>query len=319
MSATPNADPLAGLRSPGIAPPQTSPDDPRLGRWLGLNRLNDATRVALVGFPTDEGVRRNGGRPGAADGPRALREALYRMTPDAATPGPFVGLLERTVDVGDVATSGDLEGDQDRLGAAVGALLERGVVPVVLGGGHETAYGHFLGYVRARRPVHLLNWDAHADLRRTRGGRGHSGTPFRQALEHSSGVCRSYTVAGLHPWRVAAAHLDVLREHVATTVFLDALTAGRARSVASGMAGPALASFDLDLVDAAAAPGVSAPGTGGLDPRTWLAAADACGRSDAFTSFDVVELNPRHDEDGRTAALAALTVWHLLRGLAVRG
>ena len=309
---------LAHLIPPATPAPATDADDPRLGRWLAANRLGETTRVALVGFPSDEGVRRNGGRPGAAVGPAALRAALYRLTPDAADPDPFTALLERTCDLGDVPVTGDLAADQAALGAVVAALLGRGVVPVVLGGGHETAYGHFLGYVGAGRRVHLLNLDAHADVRPPKDGRGHSGSPFRQALDHPSGLAASYTVAGLHPWRVAAAHADFVRDRGGAVVWLDDLDDARIAALAAEAPAPSLASFDLDLVEAGASPAVSAPGAGGLGPRRWLRAAAACGRSPAFTSFDVVELNPAVDADGRGAALAALTVWHVLRGLAAR-
>jgi formiminoglutamase len=305
------------LIPPDVPAPETAEDDPRLGRWLAASRsLRDATRVALVGFPTDEGVRRNGGRAGAALGPRALREALYRLTPGD---DDLAVLLDRAADLGDVPVTGDVEADQERLGDVVGALLVRGVVPIVLGGGHETSYGHFLGYVRAGLGVSILNWDAHADVRPLRDGRAHSGSPFRQALEHASGRCRRYTVAGLHPWRVAAAHRRFVETHGGEAVPLDALTRERIAALVAGAEGPAFATFDLDAVDASQAPGVSAPGTGGLDAARWLLAAEACGRSPAFTSFDVVELNPRFDVDGRTAALAALTAWHVLKGLAARG
>lgn len=294
--------------------------DPRLGDWLHDAPLAADTRVALVGFPSDEGVRRNGGRPGAAQAPAAIRAALARMTPDARRPAPFVGLLERTADVGDVEVTGSLEADQARLGERVGGLLARGVVPIVLGGGHETAYGHFLGYVGAGRPVRALNWDAHADVRPPvdgpqPGGQGHSGSPFRQMLDHPSGLCRGYTVAGLLPWRVAADHA-ALAQASGGVVWADDLTAERADALVASLDGPTLASFDLDAVDAA--PGVSAPGVGGLPVAVWLRAAEACGRSAHVRSVDVVELNPAHDADGRTAVLAALTVWHVLRGLAAR-
>ena len=290
-------------------------DDPRLGDWLRGSALRSDTRVALLGFPSDEGVRRNGGRVGAASGPAAIRAALYKMTPDARDPSPFTALLERTADLGDVEVTGDLEADQARLAARVGELLRQDVFPIVLGGGHETAYGHFLGHVAAGRPVHALNWDAHADVRPLANGLGHSGSPFRQMLDHASGLCTGYTVAGLHPWRVAAVHAEVVRQS-GTLVWTDDLTAERARSLVADLAGPTLASFDLDAVDAA--PGVSAPGVGGLPIGVWLAAAEACGRSSHVASADVVELNPAHDVGGRTAVLAALTVWHVLRGLAHR-
>src|SRR5690606_35635933 len=71
-------NPLDHLVPPGLPAPETAEDDPRLGRWLAANRrLTDRTRVALVGFPSDEGVRRNGGRPGAAPGPPGPRPAVF--------------------------------------------------------------------------------------------------------------------------------------------------------------------------------------------------------------------------------------------------
>lgn len=289
--------------------------DPRLRDWLADAPLRDDTRVALVGFPSDEGVRRNGGRPGAADAPAAIREALFAMTPDARDPDPFTALLDHAADLGDVEVTGDLEADQERLAARVAALLGRGVLPVVLGGGHETAYGHFLGHVGAGRRVHALNWDAHADVRPLRDGRGHSGSPFRQMLDHPSGACTGYTAAGLQRWRVSAAHAEAARQ-AGEVVWAEDLTVDRAEAVVASLPGPTLASFDLDAVDGV--PGVSAPGVGGLPLAVWLRAAWVCGRSPHVVSVDVVELSPRHDPSGRSAVLAALTVWHVLRGLAAR-
>src|SRR5205807_1396694 len=60
-------------------------DDPRLGeiteRWRGdLSALRPG-RPVLVGFPQDEGVRRNHGRPGAAQAPQRIRHWLARLSP----------------------------------------------------------------------------------------------------------------------------------------------------------------------------------------------------------------------------------------------
>ena len=303
----------------GVAAPETAPDDPRLGRWLARQpAVTDETRVAFVGFPSDAGVARNGGRPGAAGGPRALRHALYRMTPDARDPGSFEALLARTADLGNVPVAGDVERDQAALGQTIAALLDRGVFPVVLGGGHETLYGHARGYLETERRIHLLNWDAHADVRPLVGGPdgarlGHSGSPFRQALEHPSGLVRGYTVAGLQPWRVSAAHAAFVRQR-GRLVWAQDLTDPEA--LVADLDGPTLASFDLDAV--AGVSGVSAPNVGGIPVGVWLRAADACGASPHVMSADVVELSPPHDASGQTATLAALTVWHLLGGLAKR-
>ena len=299
------------------APPSTAPDDPRLGHLLGRALApGEPPRVVLAGFPSDAGVRRNGGRPGAAEGPAAIRRALYRMTPDVTHVQGFTALVERVHDLGDLEVSGDLEEDQAQLGHALAPHLAAGAVSIVIGGGHETAFGHFLAHASAAAPVRILNWDAHADVRELRDGRAHSGSPFRQALEHPSGACDFYTVAGLQPSAVAASHLEYVcargSAHMRSAVSAELISALYAAS-------PTLISFDLDAVDVASAPGVSAPSTDGLRVPLWLDAARRAGRTSSVRGVDVVELSPPLDPDGRTAALAARTVWAVLQGLAERG
>ncbi len=304
---------MTNLQPTSVTPPDTGPDDRRIGHLLQAEPAGDGPWAALIGFPCDVGVARNNGRPGAADGPEALRRWLYKFTPDARVEG-MAALLERSRDLGDLALSGDLDADQALLGRVVADVLRDGGRPVVLGGGHETAFGHFLGYVEAGLDVSISNVDAHADVRELKDGLGHSGSPFRQALAHESGRCRDYRVAGLQPQAVSRAHMVFLEEHKCRYWFRDET----AESVLDDLYprnGDRYATFCLDAVDAAFAPGVSAPAADGLEPGSWLAAAERAGANPAVRSFDVVELNPRFDVDDRTARLAALTVWRFLRGL----
>lgn len=294
-------------------------DDPRIADLLGRKLAAGAPpRVALVGFPTDEGVRRNGGRPGAAAAPAEIRRWLGRMVPDARAGQAFVDLIEQTRDLGDLPV-GELARDQERLGTLVAEQLAAGAFVIVLGGGHETAYGHFLGYVRAERPVSIINWDAHTDVRPLRNEQGHSGSPFRQALEHPSGLCRGYQVAGLLPQSAAAAHLAFVAERGGRAIWRDELTPAAIGKLYDQAAGPTLVTFDIDAVDQSQAPGASAPAAGGMNSDLWLAAAYQAGQCAHVTSCDVVEVNPNYDRDGQTARLAALTVWQVLRGISTRG
>lgn len=304
----------------GGEPGAPGADDPRVGDLLGTALGEGATpRAVLVGFPSDAGVIRNGGRPGASAGPAAVREALRTMTPDAARHEAMRGLLARTLDLGDVEVEGDLEADQERLAAALAPHLGAGRVAVVVGGGHETAWGHFLGHVRAGLRPAVLNVDAHPDVRPLVDGEGHSGSPFRQMLEHPSGACRGCRAVGLQPASVAREHLRWLEAAGGSWRWREGLDAEALEGEVAALDAPALVSLDLDAVDAAHAPGVSAPCTDGLGPGAWLAAAERAGAEPAVRSLDLVELNPRHDVDGRTARLAARTIWRFLRGLAVRG
>lgn len=79
-----------------------------------------------------------------------------------------------------------------------------------------------------------------------------------------------------------------------------------------------MVSLDIDAVDQAFAPGVSAPSTGGFTPPEWLSFAFEAGRRSAVRSVDLAEFNPVYDRDGQTGRLAALTIWQVLRGFAAR-
>lgn len=304
--------------APDVTIPQTGADDPRLGALLARRVASGtAPRVVLLGFPSDEGVRRNGGRVGAAGAPDRIRRVLYRLTPDAEAPEAFTRLVQETTDLGNFVVSDDVERDQAELAEVLEPYVAQGVFIILLGGGHETSFGHFLAYVRAERDVRIVNLDAHPDVRPVGANGAHSGSPFRQAMLDPSGRCRNYTVAGLRPQSVAVPHLAFIREHggqVAWGRDLDPSTVGR---LYQGP-GPILASFDMDAVNAGEAPGVSAPTADGLSSATWLAAAYAAGRSAGVSSLDLVEVNPNVDHDCRTERLAAVTIWYALKGLAER-
>jgi formiminoglutamase len=307
------------FRPPEVDIPRSRPSDPRVGQLLGRKLAHpQQARVVVVGFPCDQGVRLNRGRVGAAGAPDVVRRALYGLTPDPDSGPSFHQLLEHTADLGNLVPCGDLEKDQERLAETVASSLDNGALPIVIGGGHETAYGHFLAYVRGQRKINILNWDAHADVRPLVEGHGHSGSPFRQALEHASRACGKYTVAGLLRHAVSRTHLAFIEEQGGEYLWRDSLSSSRVSEIYRAAGEPLMVTFDLDAVDQAYAPGVSAPAAAGLEPALWLHASYEAGRHAKVTSIDLVEMNPTYDRDGQTARLAALTLWWFFKGLAER-
>jgi formiminoglutamase len=306
------------------------PDDPRLGEvaefWQGGPVALAPGRAVIIGFPQDEGVRRNGGRIGAAEAPHAIRRQLYRLT--LCDCQADVELADSPpLDLGNVRIAGPLEETQAALAEVIAAVLRSGAIPIVLGGGHETAYGHFLGYVAERRRVGIINVDAHLDLRPLADGKGHSGSPFRQALEHPVYPLpgERYVCLGAQPHRVSRRHWlyacengctirwcsevrNTLRQH-----FLDTYN----RLVAADCT--VSLTLDADAVQAADVPGVSAPNVSGLSGVEVAACARLAGSLVQVASLDIVEINPRFDRDDQSAGWAAQVVWNFLIGLATRG
>ena len=304
---------------PHVTSPDTASDDPRVSHLLGQKLTDQATpQIVIIGFPSDEGVRRNGGRVGAAQGPDALRQIFYRLTPDVDDHGAFQTVLGHTRDLGNLTLSGQVEKDQEGLGEILAPFITNQVLPIIIGGGHETAYGHFLGYVHAQQEMAILNWDAHADVRELKQGQAHSGSPFRQALTHPSHTCHSYQVAGLLPHSVSRAHLNFILKHGGRYDWKESLSREQIDEIYQSFSKPLMVTFDMDTVDQAFAPGVSAPATNGLSADLWLYAAYRAGQCPTVRSMDLVELNPLFDRDHQTARLAALTLWYFLKGFSER-
>ena len=113
-------------------------------RQLDLNREKvrgaEGLAFGLIGFCSDQGVRRNKGRPGAAEGPDAIRSQM------ASLPWGFTEQVCLYA-AGNICCGDDitLEEGHRQLAAAVEAVLGMGLFPIVLGGGHETTFGHFEG------------------------------------------------------------------------------------------------------------------------------------------------------------------------------
>ncbi|BCT74552.1 formimidoylglutamase [Sinomonas cyclohexanicum] len=272
-----------------------------------------STPAVLLGFRSEEGVRRNKGRLGAAEGPAAIRAAL----------GPLAFHLDRDVfDAGDVTVvtggdefPGDLEGGQERFGAALAAALDAGALTVGLGGGHETAFASYLGVAGSERSggvrVGVLNLDAHFDLRAE--DQPTSGTPFLQMAraEAAEGRTLQYAVLGISRPNNTRVLFDRADE-LGVRYLLDEYTT---RQTAEAFVEDFLAdldavylTIDLDVLPAAVAPGVSAPAAVGVPLEVIIAVVRRIAASGKLLHADIAELNPSFDIDGRTAKVAARLV-----------
>lgn len=280
-------------------------------RWHSIIRPygeSTATGAVIIGFASDEGVRRNGGRIGAADGPEALRKAL--------APLAIHDDLNR-YDAGTVVVdSTDLETAQAELGAAVAEAIRAGHFPVVLGGGHEVAYASYLGLNTGldpdrQRTLGVLNLDAHFDLRAA--DRPTSGTGFAQIAESERQHGREvqYRVVGISRSANTRTLFERAEQMDARYLFDDECRIDRLSQVLDfvddhlNSVDDLYLTIDLDVLPAAVAPGVSAPASLGVVPEVIQAVVDRVASSGKLRIADIAELNPRFDIDGRTARIGA--------------
>jgi len=302
-------------------------DGERGRRWHQVVRpaqQADRPGIALLGFASDAGVSRNHGRPGAAEGPVALRRALANLAWHGNDDA-------RLYDAGDVSCAGDaLEEAQSAYADRLAGLLREGHFVIGLGGGHEIAWAAHSGLERAFAAdprferLGVLNFDAHLDLRRPESaGRGTSGTPFLQIAEARAarGLDFRYLCVGASEAANTPALFDRART-LGVTIVTDleaaqpeiSLQLQRFIEASSAV----YLTFCLDVLPPAVAPGVSAPaGLGVALHRVVTLLKDAlaaCGHGRPGSKLlhaDIAELNPRFDPDGRTARTAARLVYEL--------
>jgi formiminoglutamase len=277
-----------------------------------LDQAANNAGIALIGFACDAGVARNHGRTGAKDGPAAIRGMLGNMPVRRCT---------AIADAGDVICVDDnLETAQQELLTAVASLLQRGLLPIAMGGGHEIAFGSFGGLARhlatqEKTPrIGIVNLDAHFDLRMA--DRASSGTPFRQIAEDCAtrGWPFHYCCLGISEFGNTQALFDRAQALGVRWLLDEDMHAGRLDQVRDMVAG-FLAEVDhlylticLDVLPAGVAPGVSAPAARGVGLEMIEPVIDLIAGSGKLRLADIAELNPGRDIDQRTARVAARLV-----------
>lgn len=262
-------------------------------------------KIALLGFASDEGVRRNKGRIGAKNAPNAIRKSLANLPFNPAKQFPIV-------DFGNVVVADqDLESARNTQIECVSELLNLGYFPIILGGGHETALGDFLGLAKHHSNIGIINIDAHFDLR-IPVENSTSGTPFFEMANYCAQEGRNfnYMCLGIQPFGNTLALFERAKELNVQSILADEIHENLDLSLESlnsfiAQHDVIYLSLDLDVFDGAFAPGVSAPSVNGLTPHQVKSFVNTILKSQKLKLFDVVELNPEFDQDQRTAKLAA--------------
>jgi formiminoglutamase len=276
----------------------------------GRSKLN--ADIAIVGYVCDEGVRRNRGRIGAHEGPRAIRERLAKL--------PIHFENKQVADAGDiVCIDDDMEACQFLFSKHIANLIEQKVFPIAIGGGHDMSYGHFMGLWevlkhREKKRIGIINFDAHFDLRPIEG-KSNSGTPFKQILTElkSTGNSVDYFAIGIQQQSNTKELFNIAKDdHISYAINYDC----ESSSAELGALKDRLKHFidkldylyitvDMDGFSSAYAPGVSAPSPLGFTPYFVFKMLSFLLATQKVISFDIAELNPSLDRDNLTANLAA--------------
>ena len=288
------------------------PLDPRLGDLVKVGTTKEVHQNSwfIFGYPDDEGIRLNGGRPGAKLAPEAIRRALYRMTPH------FTHLNQSPIyDLGNLDIEQLSLNQRHQCGRELAQdILQKNGRWLALGGGHDYAYCDIWGFLttqQGHRPL-VINFDSHLDVRPTQDS-ANSGTAFRRLIDEFKSF--DLVEIGVQAQCNAQAHLQWFQEHGGHLLSLDQIVKSSSspqETICKFLTPhltprrPTFVSVDLDAFSSAYAPGCSQSWATGLNPNDALAVFDFISTRAQVHGIGLYEVSPPLDHDDQTSRLAAL-------------
>lgn len=278
--------------------------DKNIETFIGCDSEYEDAEIVLFGAPYDSTTSY---RPGARFGSSAIRHESFGI--ETYSPYQDEDLTDYSV-----FDSGDLELCFGDAGQALQdiydrtrIILEDGKIPFLVGGEHLVTYGSVKAVAEKYPELHVIQFDAHADLRDDYLG---------AKLSHACVMRRCHDLLGdgrIHQFcirsgereefRFAAKHTDMHKFNFSE--IQEVIKKLQAENV------PVYLTIDMDCLDPAAFPGTGTPEAGGVSFQELLKAIFTVAQIN-LVGFDINELAPNLDMSGASTALACKTVRELL-------
>lgn len=269
---------------------------PNIETFIGCDSEYDQARIVLYGAPFDSTTSF---RPGARFGPSAMRHESFGL--ETYSPYQYADLTDCAVfDSGDMELCfGSAEAALQDIEARAAEILTDGKFPLLLGGEHLVTLGAVRAVVQKYPNLHMIHFDAHADLRDDYLG---------AKLSHACVLRRCHDLLGdgrIHQFCIRSGDREEFRfarTHTDLHPFgFDGLEACVSSLRAQGV--PIYFTIDLDCLDPSAFPGTGTPEAGGVSFVQLLEAIRTVCTANVVGA-DVNELAPALDASGVSTATA---------------
>lgn len=280
---------------------------PNIENFLGCDSDYKEARIVLFGAPFDSTTSF---RPGARFGPSAMRHESFGL--ETYSPYQDADLTDCAVfDSGDLELCfGSAEMALEDIAARAAEILQDGKLPLLLGGEHLVTLGAVRAALQKFPSLHIIHFDAHADLRDDYLG---------ARLSHACVLRRCHDLLGdgrIHQFCIRSGDREEFRfaqEHTALHPFrFDGLEETVALLREQNV--PVYFTIDLDCLDPAAFPGTGTPEAGGVSFLELLEAIKTVCTANVIGA-DVNELAPALDHSGVSTATACKVLRELILAL----
>lgn len=274
--------------------------------FMGCDKGPRFASTMLFGAPFDSTTSY---RPGTRFGSAAIRHESYGI--ESYSPYQDKDLEDANViDLGDLELCfGDVNKALDRIEERTRHVLHASKRPFMLGGEHLVTLGAFRAVAAMYPDVHIIHFDAHADLRDD-----YLGTK----LSHACVLRRCWELVGdgrIHQFGIRSGDREEFswgRTHVSTRRFDFE---GLEETLKELEGKPVYFTVDLDVMDPSIFPGTGTPEPGGVTFDALRQAVTlVCSRA-KVVGCDVNELSPHYDQSGVSTIVACKIVREMLLAL----
>ncbi|WP_096435828.1 agmatinase [Alteribacter populi] len=307
--------------------PKDSSLSPRFSGVRTFMRLENIRTVedvdfAVLGVPFDTAASN---RVGARYGPQHVRDASVLLRP--YNPDQEINIFDYCsgVDYGDIdVVPGNVHRTYDQMTEGLVPLLEKGVVPIILGGDHSISLGNLRSFAKQHGPVAMVHFDSHGDTWDNYYGEKYMhGTPFRRAVEEGLVDTDHSIQIGMRGPLYGPGCIEDSRK-----LGFEVITMRESRKLGQeevirrihdrvGPDRPVFVTFDIDFVDPAYAPGTGTPEVAGptsFEALEYVRSLDGLN----IKGFDLVEVLPAFDSGDITAGLAAAVAYEMITLVAMK-
>lgn len=261
-------------------------------------------QIAILGVPEDRSSVDN---HGCGSGTNKLREELYQL---------FVHFnMPSIVDLGNIRQGHTIKDTQIALQQVVSFLLNKQIVPVILGGGHDLTYGQYLAYEDRIHDVDVVVIDEKIDVNESQEVNARSF--LRQILMHQPNYLFSINHLGHQVFYNDPQNIDIIE-----SLSYDVIRLGEMKKNIFEMEpiirNADIISFDLSALKSADAPANALTSPNGLTGEEACQLCRFAGFSNKISSFGLYEFNPYFDQNNQGAKQAAQMIWYFIEGFANR-
>lgn len=270
--------------------------------FIGCDADYDESKIVIFGAPFDSTTSY---RPGTRFASSAMRNESFGIETFSAYQD--LDLLDTKIfDGGDLELIfGNPESALNDIEEMTAKILDDKKLPLMIGGEHLVTLGSVRAVAKRYENLHIVHFDAHADLRQDYLG---------QELSHATVMRRCHDLVGdgkIYQYGIRSGDRDefeFMKTHTITTRF-D--TTGIEKLPELIGDAPVYFTIDLDVLDPSIFPGTGTPEAGGISFKELLNGIDIVSKLNVV-GCDINELSPIYDQTGASTAMACKILRELM-------